>query len=361
MEPWNGGSHARWADGYRAASRHVVSSVGLPADRWRWRQRGGAAPLADLVRGHVADHGRPDVVVISSPVDAARLLGLLRNDLAGVPVAVYQHESQLLYPNAKGAGANDADALLDWFSWLAVDAVFFNSDWHRRQVIRALPPFLDRLPDRDHHHLLEAVLDKFETLPLGLDLSWTEPSSPPSSPRSGPIVLWPHRWEPDKEPAVFARAVDRLVDRRLDVGLVLAGEAGPFGDPIRQRLVDAHADRVLAVGPFSPPEYRYWLGRSDIVVSCAAHDFFGVAVAEAVAAGCVPVVPDAVNYPDLLGPGGADFLYRPGTFGSRLAEVVGEVDRWQRRAVPLAATMQRFDWSELAPVYDRRMAMLAER
>ena len=27
---------------------------------------------------------------------------------------------------------NDADALYDWFSWLAADAVLFNSDWHRR-------------------------------------------------------------------------------------------------------------------------------------------------------------------------------------------------------------------------------------
>lgn len=283
VEPWLGGSHAQWAEGYRLVSMHEVSIVGLPADRWRWRLRGGAAPLADLVRDHVARAGRPDAVVVSSPLDVSRLLGLLRTDLGSVPVAVYQHESQLLYPTTRGAVANDANALYDWFSWLGADAVFFNSDWHRRRVIEELPGFVQRLPGGDHLRYLDRVVESFETLPLGIDLSWASPSDERFD-HAGPVVLWPHRWEPDKDPAAFERVVDRLAEIDVDFSLVLAGESGPIDDEMRRRCGERHRRRVIAMGPFTREEYRSWVCRSDVVVSCARHDFFGAAVAEAVAA-----------------------------------------------------------------------------
>ncbi len=360
IEPWLGGSHGQWGRGYRAASAHDVSIVGLTADRWRWRLRGGAAPLASAIRAHVERFGRPDLAVVSSPVDVARLLGLTRRVLEGVPVAVYQHESQLLYPNPKGSAANDLDALHDWFAWMAADAVFFNSDWHRRSVVDALPAFVDRFPDDDHAAMLDDVVARFETLPLGLDLSWCAKRRVAAGARSAarPLIVWPHRWENDKNPLVFARALDKLVDAGLEFDVVLAGASGPAGidgspgHAVRRLIADRHGERVVASGPFTVRDYRTWLTRADVVVSCASHDFFGVGVAEAVGAGCLPVVPDALNYPDLLGAEGARFLYPAGRFGTRLVEVVGEIEPWRRAAVRLGEAMARFDWSELAPRYD---------
>lgn len=359
-EPWLGGSHAQWARGFQSASAHDVAIVGLPSDRWRWRLRGGAAPLAAGVRAWIAEHGRPDVVVVSSPVDAARLLGLLRIELNAIPVAAYQHESQLLYPNQQSAAANDESALHDWFSWLAADVVFFNSDWHRCQVIEALPSFVARFPDSDHHLLLDHVVDRFETLPLGVDLSWASPEQDRSD-GTAPVIVWPHRWEPDKDAAAFVSAIDRLDSMGLNFRLVLAGEAGPFGDEERDRLVARHADRVLAFGPFSVEEYRHWLCRSDIVVSCARHDFFGVGIAEAVAAGCTPVVPNALHYPDLLGPTASRFTYERGTFGTRLAAVVSAVEPRRGSVESLRSAVRRYDWETMAPVYDARFEALAGR
>ncbi len=358
VEPWLGGSHAQWAEDYRMFSVHDVSIVGLPADRWRWRLRGGAAPLADLVRDHIAAAGTPDAVLVSSPLDLSRLLGLLRVELGGVPVAVYQHESQLLYPNAQGVAANDANALCDWFSWLSADAVFFNSDWHRRRVVEELPAFVRRFPDDDHVHYLDPVVASFETLPLGIDLSWASRSEERFD-SVGPVVLWPHRWEPDKDPAAFERTVDRLAEIGVAFSLVLAGEAGPLDDERRDRFVQRHRRRVLANGPFARADYRRWVCRSDVVVSCAHHDFFGAGIAEGVAAGCVPVVPDALHYPDLLADGAAIFTYRPGSFGTRLADVLSDIEPWRAHQHAASAGVRRYDWGVMASVYDRRLEALA--
>ncbi len=359
VEPWLGGSHAQWAFGYQRASAHRVHVVGLASNRWRWRLRAGAAPLADLVRAHLATVGRPDVIVASSPLDLARLLGLLRRELTGIPVATYQHESQMLYPNPHGAPANDANGLYDWFSWLAADAVFFNSDWHRRRVSEELPAFVDRFPDHDHRRYLDDIVGSFETLPLGLDLSWATPGIDRVD-GAGPVVLWPHRWEADKDPAAFVRAIDRIADAGIAFRMVLAGEAGPLDDDTRRDVLERHRPRVLASGPFSTEDYHSWVSRSDVVVSCAHHDFFGGAIAEAVAAGCVPVVPDALHYPDLLGDSSSAFTYRPGSFGTRLADVLGDVGRWRSKLPPAMAAVRRYDWGVMAGVYDLRLEALVE-
>ena len=53
VEPWLDGSHRQWADGYQRASTATVEVIGLPGERWRWRLRGGALPLAAEVEASV--------------------------------------------------------------------------------------------------------------------------------------------------------------------------------------------------------------------------------------------------------------------------------------------------------------------
>ena len=111
VEPWYGGSHRAWADGLVRHSRHRVRLVTHPDRFWRWRLRGGAVTLADQIRADVDTHGRPGVVVISSLVHGAALLGLARRTLGDVPVVAYVHESQLWYPTTDGRGP-DTDAAM---------------------------------------------------------------------------------------------------------------------------------------------------------------------------------------------------------------------------------------------------------
>ena len=350
-EPWLGGSHRAWAEGLARHSTHDVEVVGLPAEMWRWRLRAGAAPLAEAIDAAIEANGEPEVLIVSGLVDVAALLGHLR-PAPQLPVVTYMHESQLLYPTASGSPDGDV-TLRNWESWRASDEVWFNSAFHRDAVVDALPLWVDAQPESLP---LDDVVDRFCVVPVGVE--------PPVGERlrgdGPPRILWPHRWEPDKAPSVFGRALAKLADAGVDFELILAGD-DPADSTDREEILQAHADRVVAVGPFGRDEYERWLFEADIVVSCAKHEFFGVAVVEALMAGCVPVLPAALSYPDLLpAVSHAAALYPVGSFGSRLVAVAANLDDRRAMLGDVATPMQRFGWASVIRDYDDRFASLAE-
>ena len=50
----------------------------------------------------------------------------------------------------------------------------------------------------------------------------------------------------------------------------------------------------------SKREYWEWLHKADWVLSTADHEFFGIAVVEALFAGCLPWLPERLSYRELL-------------------------------------------------------------
>lgn len=369
VEPWLTGSHLAWAEGYRGASGNEVHVVGLPGELWRWRLRGGALPLAESITTWIDMHGQPDLLLISGLVDVAELLGLARRNLSpDVGVVIYQHESQLVYPVAEGNFDNGA-ALRNWMSWCAADLVLFNSYHHLRAVTSALPGFIASLPDDTHRPAVENVLSKFEVFPVGVDLSAIPPGGDRrarAERRGRPVILWPHRWERDKDPDAFLRALDKVREAGLDFGLVLAGQDPPSGSTVaaeeRARAEEEFADHIVAAGELDRQTYLEHLGTADLVVSCARHEFFGVAVVEAVAAGCVPLLPDALSYPELIRPPWhRNVLYEPGTFGTRLVDAVKRIDELRNETIGLAESMWRYDWASVGEIYDDRLRAVCAR
>ena len=364
VEPWFDGSHRRWAEGYQQASRHDVHLLGLPGELWRWRLRGGSVPLADLIESWMKANGRPDALVVSGLVDVAQLLGLMRASLAATPVVIYQHESQLLYPTE--SAVDQDSALHNWLSWVAADEVWFNSPFHMYGVIDKLEPWLSQLPDQSHVPRIEEVTKRFVVEPVGVDVQGILDLPEVPIPPGPPVILWPHRWEADKDPTAFGNALMKAAEAGHEFGLILAGEdpSGFSGSAAeaRQRITQAFGARVLAVGPFDPARYRMALARADIVVSCAKHEFFGVAIVEAIAAGCVPILPKALSYPDLIPRDWHEpVFYEPGTFGTALTSALVSFPHRKRATAGLAASMGRFDWSVIGRRYDERLLALVDR
>lgn len=442
LSPFHGGSHRAWAEGFAARSTHDVQVLSLPDQFWKWRMHGAAvslarmfedrfvrpvpppaapeatpesgppmaspaAPLATPARADSGDpstrRSRPDrppeLILATDMCDLAATLAILRRSTAA-PAVLYVHENQLTYPLPADPATGpmrrqhgERDRHYAWInvtSMLAADLVLFNSAYHRDEFLAALPAFLRHVPDQPEPGITERIRNNSEVLPIGLGLECIlgTPRVEPD-PGTPPLIIWNQRWEYDKAPERFFRALYRVSDRGIDFRLAVCGEnlrqnPAEF-DEARERL----AGRIIHWGFAGADEYLRLLSRAEVTASTALHEFFGIAVVECMAAGVFPLLPDRLNYPHLVpvhlhghclyDSAGPDGFVAQGTGagpgdgrgdGAEL-EIAGLVERlvWvlehRQEAAQIAAvlreTVRAFDWTEMAPRYDARLRTVMDR
>ena len=76
LEPYHGGSHEAFLDGWSARSRHEWTVIGLPPYKWKWRMRHAAVTLADQVRELVQSGNQWDLLFCSDMLNLAEFIGL---------------------------------------------------------------------------------------------------------------------------------------------------------------------------------------------------------------------------------------------------------------------------------------------
>lgn len=363
LEPWDDGSHRAFREGLLAHSRHRYTVLTLPGRFWKWRMRAAAAWFADRLAGPAT---AADVVLTTSFLNVADLRGLLRPPLDRAPVVLYMHENQLTYPLSPLEEFDFHFGFTNIISCLAADRVVFNSEWHRDLFLEAIPAFLGRMPEAVPKDVPARIRARSDVLPVGLERAPLPPGTVAQyrggrcEPEAGlrwprgerPLILWNHRWEFDKRPEMFAAAIGALLDRGLDFEVAFLGD--PAGReavfaPVAERL--GPRCRAFAWIP-ERRTYEAWLAAADIVVSCAAQEYFGISVAEAIHAGAYAVLPRGQVYPSLYGPGcrGRHFYDDQAGLEALLADLVGG-DRCGH-VCGLAPLADHWTWSALAPRFD---------
>ena len=351
IEPYFGGSHRAWAEGYAAASGHDITIVSHPACWWTWRLRGAAVTLAEQVSGLATSGYRPDVILVSSMVDVAALRTFLHPSIGRPPLAVYFHESQLAYPINRRQKPDPSYALVNWTSALAADAVYFNSGYHHDVFFTETRRLLESYPDHTHTGFVDEVENRSSVLPVGVDLGW---ASGERARNSIPLVLWNHRWEHDKDLETFADGI-RAVAETHSFRLALTGERFGTLPGVLDELASEMAARIEVNDHLDVDGYRALLLRCDIVVSTALQEFFGISVVEAIAAGARPVLPRRLSYPWLLPEEHhAAVLYEPGGFAAALRTALDD----PHSPDGLRESMFTFDWGVVAPRYDAALEAL---
>ncbi len=324
IEPFFGGSHRAFAEGYARHSRHRISMLTLPGRNWKWRMRGGAAALAESARSRIARPGgdpaiaAPDALFVTSLVNLAELRGLGPASWRNAPAILYFHENQLTYP-IRGDNRRDLHfAMTHAVSILAADRVAFNSRYHKQEFLNALPGFLQALPDTKPRDILARVENGLVLHP-GID-AWDVPApggrSDPKSEGQGKgtaagesaespdrTLLWNHRWEYDKGPDRLLTVVRALRSQGARFRLIVTGAGHDERADVFSELPDAAGPHLAHIGYVAGrEEYAGLLHASDIVVSTARHEFFGISCLEAVCAGAFPLLPQALSYPELIEP-----------------------------------------------------------
>jgi len=356
IEPFHAGSHATWAEEYVRYSGHDVTLLTLDGRHWKWRMHGGAVSLA---KRFMTEGLEPDLLLASDMLDLATFLALTRATTANLPTALYCHENQLTYPwspdDKDPQHKRDAHyAFINYTSALAADAILFNSRYHLEALIGQLPEFLQSFPDHNGLENVELIRRKCQVLPLGLDLQALDRYRPVQAVEttSPPLILWNHRWEYDKNPEEFFRALFHLHGEGLAFRVAVLGEAyrkSPnIFDEARQQL----GERVIQFGYVeSFADYARWLWQADILPVTSHHDFFGASVVQAIYCNCLPLLPRRLAYPEHLPATIQEHYLYDGHdhLVNRLREIITYPSKI---STELRSHVARYDWQEQAPQYD---------
>jgi glycosyltransferase involved in cell wall biosynthesis len=304
FEAFDAGSHRAVRESITNHSRHRWTWFTRPGRTWKWRMRLGSIELVDDAKQAGALDQPVEVIFATSMLGLTDLIAALPAAVRGTPAVLYMHENQIAYPEGHETAATPLRdvqfALTNLTSVLSADRVIWNSEWNRRSFVRGIERLLRKAPDV-HLREVERRIDERSTV------IWP-PVEPPPEVTTGaervlhnPIrVVWPHRWEHDKGPEDLFALAERFTEP-LNLRWTVLGERYRRVPPEIEAFGERFADRIDHIG-FEPDRAAYWrhLRRCDWVLSTAQHEFFGIAVVEAMLAGCLPWLPERLSYPELL-------------------------------------------------------------
>lgn len=351
-------SHVHWQRSLQAMLGDFQWQVlSLPPRHFNWRVRGN--PLYwSLAERDVLERDY-DLLLATSMVDLATLRGLVPA-LAALPGVLYFHENQFEYPPGRQQHGLLEAQMVSLYSALAADRVLFNSTYNRDSFLSGLAQLLDKLPDRVPMGVVDVLRAKSEELPVPIDTAalcqgegdW--PGSPGELPARPLRLLWVGRFEYDKGGDRLQRLLRQLENKGLNYELAVVGQQFRSSPSVFADIEREFDHRLVQFGYLQQrADYLSLLCGADVVVSTALHEFQGLAVLEAVASGCVPVLPERLSYPGIYG---QSYCYSS-CLEDPQREAVGAAQRVMACAAKLARgaavvpDVSAFDCAALAPAY----------
>ncbi len=368
LEPYYGGSHAAFLNGWISQSCHDWTVIDLPPSKWKWRMRHSAVSMNELINQRSDPCASFDLIFCSDMLNLAEFKGLAKPKIASLPTVIYFHENQFTYPVQVVAERDLHFGFTNVIAALAADQVWFNSDFHRNEFLSGAEKALKKMPDYQLLGSLKTINDKSIIAYPGISQM---PSTNVKKTNTPVSILWVARWEHDKNPEDFFEAIKSLDEAGHDFRLTILGEEFRNSPDIFRKAKDQFGDRIKHYG-FMPDrkDYLNAVASSDIVISTANHEFFGIAIVEAIACGVFPLLPKRLAYPELLpsefDANHDDFFYT-GTLTSLKKRLITLVERFDRGELWLgnrnraSLAMNRFSWTELVPKYDSALERLIKK
>jgi glycosyltransferase involved in cell wall biosynthesis len=361
LSPYHGGSHLAWAIGLQNHSNHNLELFTMPDRFWKWRMHGGAITLA---REFYSSGIEFDCLLATDMLDLASFLAITRRRTGDIPVILYMHENQLTYPlpedPRQGAmrrqlGERDMHyAFINLTSMLSADIVLFNSKFHHREFLRALPNFLKHFPDFNEMKVLDSLEEKSQVVPVGIDLRSLDASQSTGDSDKPPMILWNHRWEYDKDPSRFFDALYKIDDLQIPFRLALCGRNYRRVPSEFEIALERLSSHIIHSGFADEELYGQLLWEASVVVSTARHEFFGVSAVEAIYCNSFPILPNALSYPELIPSDLHPYcLYNSDDeLVALLSRVLLQPESVKDMKCRLSHEVSKYEWAEIAHLYD---------
>jgi len=343
VEPYLGFSHKHWIEGYKRNSSHEIEIIGLPARHWKWRMHGGAITLAKKIE---EKNNVPDLFLISGMIDLPLFKSLLSSRFQKIPVYLYFHENQFVYPHSdyQDGKRNEHFSFINMKSALVADKVYFNSEYNLKTFIDGSLKLIKKMPDFANVEWADVIKKKSKVLALGMDYLKKMEVQKCQNP---PLLLWNHRWEYDKNPELFFESLFKLKDEGLEFELAVLGESFRTSPKIFEVAKERLKDRVKYWGFQSRDVYERIVHEASILPVTSNQDFFGISVIEAAAAGVRPLLPNRLAYPEHFSK--EYFFDKDADFLSSLRELLTKTSTLAPNSFE---KINSYSWEFMAKVYD---------
>jgi len=344
LSPYDAVSHRYWREGLVAAfPEYEWHLLTLPPRHFSWRVRGNSLIWATSEN---ETFDQPfDLIIATSMTDLSALKGM-RPSLATVPTLLYFHENQFAYPESGMEHRSIEPKVTSIYAAMAADRIAFNSDFNRTTFLQGSMTLLKKMPDHVSTGIEKLLMNKSSILPVPLNDNLFPAHD---QRRAEPLtILWNHRWEYDKAPERFFAALLILKEQGINFLVHIAGQQFRNNPTVFDQMKVELSDHIGAWGHIdNRSEYMTIVRQSHIVISTALHDFQGLGILEAVASGCMPVVPDRLAYREFIPEqfrfisSADDAKKESETLASRLIELAG---LHQRGALPAAPDISSVSW-----------------
>ncbi len=360
IEPWFGESHAVFVNGLQQHCAARCIRLTLPATKWKWRMRMGAWLQADQLH-HLETW--PDVFLFSDYVNLPALIGFVPR-LADSPKIIYFHENQLTYPVRPGRARDFEFCAINVLSCLAADRIVFCTRQQQESFLDGIPRFLKHDDAIDPAVVLTQIEDNSLVIPVGVSVEPFDRARIARTSRRGmPLrMVWPHRFEHDKNPDDFFTVLFELAAEDLPFEVIVCGRSYRDLPPIMSEAQKRLSAQIAHFGFLQGDEYATALASADVVVSTAYQETQGLAIIEAIRAGCAPLLPNRLSYPEILGEKLAcDHLFQNrGELRRKLRWMMRHPDK-VRIPAERHLEMDRYRWSRVAPRFDGLFGELAKK
>ncbi|XP_064419901.1 tRNA-queuosine alpha-mannosyltransferase [Latimeria chalumnae] len=282
VEAFYGGSHKQLIDLLQEEVEGCVTYT-LPAKKWHWRARTSALYFMQTIPS--SENYR--VLFASSVLNLAELVAL-RPDLSKLKKVLYFHENQLVYPVRKNQERDFQYGYNQVLSCLVADVVVFNSVFNMESFLTSVATFMKLIPDHRPKELEKLIRPKCRVLYFPIKF---------------PDVTREH----DKDPEAFFKTLLKLKEKGLSFQVSVLGETFTDVSDIFEETRRELGSSILNWGYLpSKDDFLQVLCMADVAVSTAKHEFFGVAMLEAIHCGCYPLCPEALVYPEIFP---SEYLY----------------------------------------------------
>ncbi len=350
LEPYYGGSHKRFLDGLVRTVDGDYTLLSLPARKWKMRMQLSAPYFIERIWEMSAEKRHFDIALFSTFVDVAvfrAMAGSVEGWKDQCRYFTYFHENQFCYPGFLEKQTNHQFTAINFTTALVSDKIAFNSEFNRTAFLSQCRKYLSKATDMDLSYCLDDVQRKSIVLYPGLDFGRIDRLRQLKKKGQAKLIIWNHRWEHDKNPEEFFDTLYKLQDNGISFRLCVLGQSFANSPPCFAEARERLADKLVHFGYVEDLDsYCRYLAEGDIIVSTALHEFFGISVLEAVRAGCLPLLPKRLSYPELFD---ACFLYEQGCLYEHLEVLLTDNKHLSNeQAISLTET---YDWKNQAAYY----------